>query len=169
MKSMKFWRMLKKRFKEKRGKKKMTNSIFEKDFMRLLWKNNLEELSRLLDENKTDKIYGEFLSTLACQSANLDAVKLLHEKGRKFTGDAMEVAIRTRNLDLVKFLYKHRPEICKNGDIDFACSVGCLDIVKFLLESFPYRWTNLTGNLVQASKNGHVEIARYIASKIYKN
>lgn len=140
-------------------KEKLT---IEKDFMRLLEENNLEELSRLLDEDGTDKIDGYNLSDLACKAVNLPVLNLLHEKNRKFTVYTMEEAIRARNLDIVKFLCKYRRETI--GDInimEFASRIGCLDIVKFLYETFPENHWNINYALSGASSNGHYEIVKF--------
>ncbi|GAM18304.1 hypothetical protein SAMD00019534_014790 [Acytostelium subglobosum LB1] len=73
--------------------------------------------------------------------------------------NAMEYAAMY-NLDLVRFLHKHRTEGCTKDTLQMAVNHGHMDIVQFLIDNRTETWR--LSSLFIGVENGHVDIVDFI-------
>ena len=114
---------------------------------------------------------------IACEHGHLDIVAYLVTKAKcnpnqlnSRSESSMHPAIRSGNVDIMRFLLEHGYRIEGKSPLHFASSSGKLNAVKFLIET---KITNCDPDtrdrfmktpLHYASQKGHLEIAKYLVN-----
>lgn len=131
------------RYVKEHDSKKLT---FKKDFERLVVENDIEKISKLLDEDDDRDLLlckgtGTKLAftSIACFYGKLDVVKLFVEKKWMFTTTGINLSAMNEHLEILKHICENFPKINCDSDAYFWGAVnGNMDILKFLRENFPH-------------------------------
>jgi ankyrin repeat protein len=131
---------------------------------------NLELVVFLTQKSKPSYHDARGLLSTSCSFGHLDIVKyLLDTFNIAFDENVLYVALRNSHLDVAAYLVE-RWNVCKYEHVSspkHGCLYYCLDVVKYLVETFPNYDIRHDNNLAlrDACKHDHVYIVKYIVER----
>lgn len=146
----------------------LQNYNLKTDFVKMCHENRLYELSLLINETADEMVFDNIyipnhealMSSVACENGCINVVKLLHEKNKTFTKDAMDNAAGEGHLGIVKFLHEKRTEGCTERAMDFAAWNGFYEMVEWLHEKRTEGCTELA--IIKASQYGDIRMVSWL-------
>lgn len=134
--------------------------VVSEQFVEVCESGDLEEVKRYVNNGMGDVLNG---LKIACNSDQNDVAKYFISLGGAST-EALRIASRRCNLEIVELLVEHGCDIHTYDDICFkyAAGRGCLDLVKYLHRSGSNIHADRDEALVFASENNHKSVVEYL-------
>jgi hypothetical protein len=128
------------------------------------------DIVKYITENKPDIQISHNSIDRILQIGNLDVAKyiieIFEEKGGKIKDSAIQFAIESRKLDVVKYIVEEKGKEINEAAVEFAAKSGILKIAKYVTEKFEEKGGKISDIvLYYAVESGNLDVVKYFVEE----